>query len=617
MTNGHSSATDLRVNSKPISSSPSPPSPSLPTKDNRSNRGTSNTQHTTAQENREADLAVPAKNRHKNSTKATVLSRSLSDLASQQYPWSEAVLETLKQKFSLIDFRTNQLEAINKTLNGEDIFVLMPTGGGKSLCYQLPAVIQDYQRKGVTFVVSPLLSLMHDQVKQLVTKRNIHASLLNSQLKPEDRRLVFDQLAHDPPALQLLYVTPELLQRSEALQVAIEKLYRQGQLARFVIDEAHCISQWGHDFRPDYKLLGNLKTKFPDVPIMALTATANEMVRKDILYNLQIEHCTILQQSFNRPNLTYEVVEIASKDIILRDIAFFMMRYQNKSGIIYCATRRQCEEVAEQLRFSYGFKAKHYHAALSPEERLGIQHEWQVGAVQVIVATIAFGMGIDKGDVRFVIHFTMPASIENYYQETGRAGRDGMPAICRLYYSYADRKTHELLINKGEGTLQQKRRLADNLKKMILFCENRIDCRRQQVLAHFDEKFDSNLCYNTCDNCVRRGRSKQVKRNVSKEAIAAIRLVRQLQAEKVTFDQIVDILRGSPTSRVIERRYHQLPDFGVAEHLKRTNTDRLMKRLLAIDALTEQCECDEAGFTTAYIQVDSRSSVACHHACVK
>lgn len=220
-----------------------------------------------------------------------------------QYPWSRDVRKALIHTFKLTEFRTNQLEAINSTLNGDDVFVLMPTGGGKSLCYQLPAIIQRHKRKGITIVVSPLLSLMQDQVDQLVHKRSIPAALLNGQCSPEDRKWVFEQLRRDPPVMHLLYVTPEMIKKSEAFLAALESLHRRSCIARFVIDEAHCVSQWGHDFRPDYKELGKLKIRFPDVPFMALTATANDRVKQDVMHNLHIRGCKLLKQSFNRPNL--------------------------------------------------------------------------------------------------------------------------------------------------------------------------------------------------------------------------------------------------------------------------------------------------------------------------
>lgn len=220
-----------------------------------------------------------------------------------QYPWSRDVRKALIHTFKLTEFRTNQLAAINSTLNGDDVFVLMPTGGGKSLCYQLPAIIQCHKRKGITIVVSPLLSLMQDQVDQLVNKRSIAAALLNGQVSAEHRKWVFEQLRRQPPNMHLLYVTPEMIKKSEAFLAALENLHRRSSIARFVIDEAHCVSQWGHDFRPDYKELGKLKIKFPDVPFMALTATANDRVKQDVIHNLHIHGCKLLKQSFNRPNL--------------------------------------------------------------------------------------------------------------------------------------------------------------------------------------------------------------------------------------------------------------------------------------------------------------------------
>ncbi|KAI8366769.1 P-loop containing nucleoside triphosphate hydrolase protein [Radiomyces spectabilis] len=526
-----------------------------------------------------------------------------------QYPWSRDVRKALLHNFKLKEFRANQLEAINTTLSGEDVFVLMPTGGGKSLCYQLPAIIQRHKRRGVTVVVSPLLSLMHDQVSALVREKGIAAALLNGQISKKDRQWIFAELENDPPKMHLLYLTPELLQRSGALQEIFQKLHRRNYLARFVIDEAHCVSQWGHDFRPDYKLLGSLKTTYRDVPIMALTATANEVVQKDVMHNLNIVGCKIFKQSFNRKNLIWEVIPKPSKANICADIySYIHQHHANQSGIIYCISRRLCEETADKLRTEFGLSAKHYHAAMSPADRLKVQQEWQSGHVQVIVATVAFGMGIDKPDVRFVIHYSMPASIEGYYQETGRAGRDGLVAKCRLYYAYRDTQTHLVLIENGDGDYQQKNRLRANLNQMVRYCENKTDCRRQQILGYFNERFDPALCHRTCDNCLANQHQQVVQKDMTQEAIGILCLMRRIQSDNVTLNQAVELMRGSRAKRYIERDYHNMEGFGSSKHLSRTDADRLVKYLVTSDAFVEHTECNSKGFVSSYLRVGNKAT---------
>ncbi|KAI9314247.1 P-loop containing nucleoside triphosphate hydrolase protein [Dichotomocladium elegans] len=522
-----------------------------------------------------------------------------------KYPWSRDVRKALTRNFKLTDFRKNQLEAINTTIKGDDVFVLMPTGGGKSLCYQLPAIIQGRERRGVTIVVSPLLSLMQDQVDQLVNGRGIAAALMNGQLSASDRKWVFGELQKDPPGMQLLYITPEMIQRSTAFDNILRQLHRRNNIARFVIDEAHCVSQWGHDFRPDYKLLGGLKLKFSDVPIMALTATANERVQQDVIHNLHIVGCKVLKQSFNRSNLMqtqnrYDVVKKTPKTM-LDDISQFIRQHPGQSGIIYCISRRQCEDVAQKLSSNYRISCYHYHAALESEERIRIQKQWQRGEIKVIVATIAFGMGIDKPDVRFVIHYSLPSSVEGYYQETGRAGRDGLPASCRLYYSFVDTRTHQMLIQNGDGDLQQKQRLQENLNQMIRYCENKADCRRKQVLSYFGENFDPRLCKRTCDNCRNNEHLHTYEKDMTGDAKCALQLIGELTGEKVTLAQLVDILRGSRGKRIVDSGFTSLGNFGSLKHLNRTDADRLLKQLVFEKAMVERSETNAMGFTTSYI----------------
>ncbi|KAG9577596.1 ATP-dependent DNA helicase, partial [Aureobasidium melanogenum] len=405
------------------------------------------------------------------------------------FPWTKQVKSGLTKVFKLPGFRLNQANAINATLAGRHVFVLMPTGGGKSLCYQLPAIVKSGKTSGVTVVVSPLLSLMEDQVSHL-RARGIQAFALTGNTTMDERREVTSTFTKPnvQEFVQLLYVTPEMLNKSGMMKTAFKDLHRKGKLARIVIDEAHCVSQWGHDFRPDYKELGMVLNEYPGVPIMALTATATENVKVDTIGNLGINGCDVFSQSFNRPNLRYYVYSKPKKSVLLDRIQEIIEdEHRNECGIIYCLSRKQCEDVAGELR-ARRIKAHHYHAGMEPEAKSKVQKDWQRGETKIIVATIAFGMGIDKPDVRFVIHHTIPKSLEGYYQETGRAGRDGAESDCYLFYGTHDLFTLRKMIDENEsGSKEQKDRQHDMLRRVAQFCLNKTDCRRVQVLAYFAE----------------------------------------------------------------------------------------------------------------------------------
>lgn len=525
------------------------------------------------------------------------------------HPWSKDVKTVLRDRFHLRGFRPNQLEAINATLGGKDTFVLMPTGGGKSLCYQLPSVITSGSTRGLTIVVSPLLSLMQDQVFHL-RRLGINASVLNGETSADERRSILNALSGwDPDLMDLLYITPEMINKNQKLIRSLEQLHQRRKLARIVIDEAHCVSQWGHDFRPDYKELGELRPRFLGVPVMALTATATENVKVDVIHNLNIEGCQIFSQSFNRPNLTYEVIQKKGIELLESIADTITTSYSGQSGIVYCLSRKACEKVAADLRQKYRIKASHYHAGMTSDERANVQQQWQSGKCHVIVATIAFGMGIDKPDVRFVIHHSLPKSLEGYYQETGRAGRDGKRSGCYLYYGYKDTMVIKRMIDSGEGSAEQKSRQRQMLRNVVQFCENRSDCRRVQILAYFNEYFRREDCNASCDNC--KSDSVFELRDYSEYAAAAVALVRHLQfilKERVTLLYCVDLFRGF-TSGKVKAHHKKLPWFGKGSGFDKGETERLFYHLVTEEALREENVVNERSkFATQYIKIGRRAA---------
>lgn len=526
-------------------------------------------------------------------------------LSQLQFPWSKDVKAALKGRFRLNGFRPNQLEAINATLAGKDAFVLMPTGGGKSLCYQLPAIVNSGKTQGVTVVISPLLSLMQDQVDHL-QKLKIQALLVNGEVTTEHRRLVMGCLKDSNPQkfCQLLYITPEMINKSQAMVNALRDLHQRRNLARIVIDEAHCVSQWGHDFRPDYKLLGEVRHKFPTVPVIALTATATENVKVDVIHNLGIKGCETFTQSFNRPSLNYEVrAKGKAKDALESMANTINTSYKGQCGIIYCLSKKNCEDIADKLRKEYHIRAHHYHAGMEPEEKQQVQKQWQAGKYLVIVATIAFGMGIDKPDVRFVIHHTIPKSLEGYYQETGRAGRDGKRSGCYMYYGYQDTSMIKRMIDEGEGSWEQKERQRQMLRNVIQYCENKTDCRRVQVLSYFSESFDKEDCRGSCDNC--NSNSVFETQDFSKYAVTALALVKKIEHDSVTLLHCVDVFRGSKTKKITDLRHDRLEEHGAGSDIDRGNVERLFYRLLSEDAISEHNVVNKAGFASQYVHVSS------------
>ncbi|OGM94726.1 hypothetical protein A2524_02435 [Candidatus Wolfebacteria bacterium RIFOXYD12_FULL_48_21] len=390
----------------------------------------------------------------------------------------------LKKHFGYEEFRPLQEEIIKRVLTGKDCVVLMPTGGGKSLCFQLPALILE----GAVIVISPLISLMKDQVDALCAN-GIAAGLINSTLSQSEITDVMEQVREG--AIKILYIAPERF-----AVPGFESFLHALNIGLIAVDEAHCISEWGHDFRPDYRNLRSLRSKFPTVPIIALTATATEKVREDIVKQLNIEDAKVFISSFNRPNLSYEV--LPKKDSI-KTVISLLSSYKDESSIIYCFSRNDTEKLVTELK-KYGFKAAAYHAGLNQKTRKENQEKFIRDEIDIMVATIAFGMGIDKPDVRLVIHHGLPKSIEGYYQETGRAGRDGLPARCVLLFSYADKFKHDYFIRAVTDKIEREK--AEQKLESVLTYGTLFGCRRRFLLRYFDEGYDKKNCGN-CDGCVK------------------------------------------------------------------------------------------------------------------
>jgi bloom syndrome protein len=514
-----------------------------------------------------------------------------------KHEWTSEIYKALKNTFKLQSFRENQLNAINATLSGDDVFVLMPTGGGKSLCYQLPAIINSGVTSGVTVVISPLISLMEDQISHLNAK-NIHATMLNSKMSADERRHAFNLFIGG--MLSLMYLSPEMISKSGQCRRAISKLYKDSKLARIVIDEAHCVSSWGHDFRPDYKELKFFKSEYPDIPIMALTATANEIVRADIIEHLGLRNPKFYKQSFNRTNLFYEVLP-KDKAVMENIVSLINNKYSGLTGIIYCHSKNLCETTAQRLS-EFGIACEYYHAGMETSARSKIQKEWQEGKVKVIAATIAFGMGIDKGDVRFVIHLTIPRNLEGYYQETGRAGRDGKHSDCIMFYSMKDVRTIQSLIKKDRDIDQHsKEHHLDKLQQVVQYCENFTECRRQIVLQYFNEKFERKDCNKQCDNCVNYANTEIQLKDMTELAKSCVGLVKKAQSSKVTCSLCQDIIKGSKYAKILKGGYEKLEQHGSGSGLNKVEIERVFFHLIRDGYLEEKPVVTGRGFSTNYI----------------
>lgn len=460
----------------------------------------------------------------------------------------------LKRHFGYDTFRPMQEDAIRAVLSGEDVLVLMPTGGGKSLCYQIPALMME----GVAVVVSPLLSLMKDQVDGLLNN-GIRAAALNSMnTEAENVRIRMACVRGD---LHLLYISPERLVSE------MSYLMNEMRISLFAIDEAHCISQWGHDFRPEYAQLGMLRESFPSVPVMALTATADRLTREDIMLQLKLRTPKIFISSFDRPNLHLEVKRGFQKKEKDRTILRYLAAHPNDAGIIYCLSKKTTEAVAEMLK-DHDIAAAAYHAGLSSDERERTQQDFLHDRVQVVCATVAFGMGIDKSNVRFVIHYNLPKSIESFYQEIGRAGRDGMPSDTILFYSLGD----VVQLSRFAQESGQKEVNMEKLQRMREYAESDV-CRRRILLNYFNELTGSD-CGN-CDAC-QHPPQRFDGTILAQKALSGI--VRT--GEQVSVRVLVDLLRGNFSAEVTKGRFHELKTFGVGRDVPaRDWQDYLMQML--------------------------------------
>lgn len=469
--------------------------------------------------------------------------------------------QALQKYFGYNEFRHQQAAIIDHVLNKKDVMALMPTGGGKSLCFQLPAVLLS----GITLVISPLIALMKDQVDSL-NVMGVPAAFLNSSQSPDEQADIMNRLQNN--RIKLLYLAPERLFGAESRLIGFLKTLPVVQIA---IDEAHCISQWGHDFRPEYLMLSGLKTEFPNTPVIALTATADKLTQKDILEKLGLKNPAVFISSFNRANITYKV---APKRDSFNQLLDFLDDHKDESGIIYCLSRKSTESLAADLR-AEGYAAQAYHAGLDNATKAKNQEAFLRDDVKIIVATIAFGMGINKPNVRYVVHMDLPKNIEGYYQETGRAGRDGLPSMALLFFSPGDAIKLKSFVEVDKNEDQTRIMLA-KLNDMVKYCQL-VTCRRQFLLNYFDEKAPANC--GSCDVCLTEF-TRFDATEIAQKALSAVYRLNQ----RFGSTYVIDFLRGSKNEKIREE-HRSIKTFGVGKDISKADWQRYLRELVALGYL--------------------------------
>ena len=500
-------------------------------------------------------------------------------------------LDILGEVFGYSDFRGPQAAIVDHVVNGGDALVLMPTGGGKSLCYQIPAIARQNAGHGVTIVVSPLIALMHDQVGAL-HEAGVSAAFLNSTQSFEESSAIERQL--QSAELTLLYAAPERI-NTPRMKDLLRGLNQRGKLSLFAIDEAHCVSQWGHDFRPEYRSLSLLHELFPDVPRMALTATADALTRQDMVERLQLENAAQFVSSFDRPNIRYAIVE--KLDATRQLLRFIQSEHAGEAGIVYCQSRKRVEEIADTLQGA-GINAMAYHAGLDSSLRQERQDKFLRDDGMVMVATIAFGMGIDKPDVRFVAHLDMPKNIEGYYQETGRAGRDGLPANAWMTYGLNDVVNQRRMIDTSEAASEEFKAVMRGKLDALLNLAEGTACRRVSLLHYFDE--ESQPCGN-CDNCLQPPAVWDAT-DAARKMLSCIYRVQQASGISFGAGHLMDILRGKATEKVLQHSHDKLSTFGIGSDLAEAQWRAVLRQLIAKNMVYVDAEA----FSTLQLLPDAR-----------